>query len=389
MSFKSNRQNVAGKPEVVEGVDPGSFVDADSPFRILERPEYAPDIEQFERQNFGNTIGNLSSIAGSRGGTILAPTEFVGSGSLALPPPIGICLRSSGYKETPVIRIPIGAVAGGPFLAGEGLTQASSGAVGLCAITVRDGDAFLFVHTETGTFDTTSIDGDNSGASVTPSGSPVDPAGFAYVPISEGQESFTYKRYTGPRNTGADGQIKTLVGARSNFTSRFQVGDSVRLEVNIDGVHQTVIDGPYLVGTKPTISPPKFMGAEFALQDGYAAIVQALELSPGNDLQRRPDARSDSGLIATEIASRAGSGSVNPEHALVTDHDFFGKLEDNAQGAITTRVGTTDGNQFWFQAPNAQYVEIAEEDRAGIEVANITLQLNEILGNDDLIIIAG
>ncbi len=55
---------------------------------------------------------------------------------------------------------------------------------------------------------------------------------------------------------------------------------------------------------------------------------------------------------------------------------------------MTTRVGSSEGNRFWIQAPNAQYSGIGDGDRAGLVVANVDLLLHELgSGGNELVLI--
>jgi len=146
-----------------------------------------------------------------------------------------------------------------------------------------------------------------------------------------------------------------------------------------------------LTGTsEPSRVPPQLFSALFGLSDNtdFTPVFNSFSLSSGNDVQLRRDANSSTGILSAKIVSRAGSGEWDPEDVLVATEDYEGKLVGNTTFATSCEVGSTAGNSFVLHAPKAQYADLGKGERSGNVVNNITLRLNESLGDDELIIAA-
>jgi len=393
MALLNRKQQIAIKTEVTEGTaEP--LAAADAAFNIFES-SFSPDIQQFERNPFRTSIGNVASIAGVKTATMSYTTELVGSGNhVTTAPPFASILSSCGFRQIALKNISITSLSG-TFQVGETITGSVGSGTATVAKTSVTGDSTLYLHSQTSTFQAEDITGGTSGATATIAG---DSAlvGFQYAPTSEFNNTTATESSAGGVYLSSsslslfnDGLVHKMAGCRSNLTMRCATGEPMQLAIETTGPLISTIDDAMLTGiTYPTEKPPTFLDAGFSVQ-GYSAVIDNLELTSGNDLQVRKDPNTTAGAISTKIVNRAATGSIDPEGVVIAnEHNFFSNVYTNAEGVLETTIGDTAGNKFIISAVKAQYTNINAGERAGLTTNQIDLSLNESAGNDELVILA-
>lgn len=383
-----NRKSVVAVKNETSGEHSGTtgatLAGSNGAFNIFEA-SFSPEVEQFERNPFRSSIGRRTSIAGVRTGTISFTTELVGSGSAGTAPPFAPLLLPCGFLEKSVTKF-AGTISG-TFEIGESVSQGS----GLTAATVvAVGTDVLYVIDTSGTPGAGTITGADSSATMA-SPTTTSSAGKCYQSRTAPS---TYSATDVPTATVGmytDGIRHQLIHARGNATIRVATGQPAQLQMEFVGPYDNSTDQTLLTPTYPTNTPPTLLNAGFTTQ-GFAGVIDNLEIATNNELAIRRDANAASGVRGTEIVARAMTGSIDPEATLMADHNWFDKLESNTTGSLQVEVSAGSGaagNQFFLSSPNVQYTGISGADRNGIAVNQVELALNESsAGDDDLFIVS-
>ncbi len=387
MALLTRKTQIALKAETNEGnltapVTPGV---ADAAFNIFEAG-FSNDIEQFERNPFRSSVGHMTSIAGVKTGTISFTSELVGSGSAATAPAIGKLLAPCGFREQAIDKL-TGTITG-TFLVGETV----SGTAGSSTVAAVTSDAVYVVATATAFTGTITTDSSDTDGQISTPTYAAD-VGFVY------QSRTTPSTYSSTDVPSAaltmynDGIKHRIQGARGNLSLRASTGQPVQASFEFMGPLVDTTNGTMLSGISyPTATPPTLLSAAFTVQ-GFAGVIDSLEVSTNNELAARRSANATAGVISTKIVSRAPTGSIDPEATVVTgtgSHDWWGKLSNNTEGSLEITIGSATGNKFMIIAPNTQYSGISVADRNGIAVNQVDLSFNEssLAVDDDIQILA-
>ena len=379
MPILKRKTQVALALESVEGTAE-TLTDADAGMLVYD-PDFSTDFSRFERDPARDTLSKLASVMGRRLGSISWRTELKGSGDVTVEPAFDAALKASGFAVLPVSSVAIGAVTGGPFVAGEKITN-GSGFEGFVQGSVEDGDASFFFVTTAGTLGNgDTVTGGSSGATATTSGAPTDDQGFSYHPVSAGVPSATVAIYQ-------DGLKKQLIGARGTVVVSNVSGEPSFLEFSFTGVYDAVTDEPMLSPTyEPTI-PPVFLSVDFYVQGGSGCFA-SLSIDVANTLTPRDCARADGGAISVFVTDRNPAGSIDPEMELVADNDFYGKLADGTPASLSASWGDVPGNTILLSGPYVIEGDVGDGERDGIAVADLALEFRTPgvdTGDDELFI---
>ena len=372
---------VAAAVESVEGTEEALV--ADDALLVYD-VSFDPDVGTFAREPARATLSKLPSVRGVKLGSLSFRAELKGSGNVANAPKWDVFLRACGFERSPVEIAPIGAVAGGPFYAGETAACAPSGASVRIVGNVADGDANIRYVVLSGTpASGDTFTGATSAATATASGAPVTNSGFEYSPVSNSIPSATVAAYV-------DGLKHTLIGARGTVTIDVNAGEPAFLNFSFQGVYASTTDVALLAPTTydPTV-PPVFLGVGFTLGAHEPCFV-AMGIDLANVLEPRRCANNANGAISVMLTGRSPSASIDPELVLVAEFDFFGYLRAGTETRFSTEWGTTAGNVLILASPKCQIDAIGDGDRNGLAVGNLTLNLvtADVDSGDDEIQIA-
>lgn len=371
------KAQIAIEEESVEGTAE-TLVAADAGIRVYE-PSFTANIDRFKRTPARTTLSQLAAVVGKQVGEFSFKTELKGSGAVGTIPSFDDALRACGFARSVVESIAVGAVSGGPYVPGETITGGTSGATGRV---VGEGAAtpINFVVLS-GTFASGEvITGGTSGATSTSSATPTAAQGFEYLPVSSSVPSATIGYYL-------DGVRKLLFGARGSVSIEATNGEPVFLSFSFQGVYGGVADVALLSGvTFETTVPPAFLNVGASVH-GLSAVFGAMTLDIANTIAIRESANATLGVLSAFISGREPTGSIDPEMAIVADHDFYGKLASGATGRLFAEIGSAAGNKVTLGCPLVQYAGVGEGDRDGLALATLDLDLisaSPDTGDDEL-----
>lgn len=377
----TRRRQVAAKVETTEGAwnAPGA---ADAGFLAYD-PKVRPSIPLFRRKPARSTLTSFPGVPGVQTKGFTFGADLVGSGVAATPPAFGTLLKGCGMKQLDPWKLTIGAITGGPFLAGERVTQATSGAVGIAVRRTATGTATFWLLPVSGTFNGTNVvTGATSGATATPSAA-VQGVAVAYTfDSSPTSPSLSIAGYF-------DGILYSALGARGNVTFAFQAGQPGRINLEYNGVLRDTSDAALLTGISyPTKVPPTFLGVSLKLNN-VAIPFQAVSISARNQISERPDAGASPGVLSYLITDREPQLTIDPESTIKADFDFIGLMKAATRFPVEFELVDVAGNTFFFGAPAAQISALSDDDRSGLAVLGTTLDLVGLddNGDDELVIL--
>lgn len=238
-------------------------------------PQLEFETPRYDRVPNQRSMTRLGGLAGIRAGRSTFGLELAGSVG---PNQFQDALHCCGLANEPVSRFAIGAVTGGPFRHGETITQASSGASGLCVGDVWDTMPLLWVAQAfqfgSGTFDGTgTLVGSSSNAQATPSVY-TSPAGRAWWPFSPRQSVVQFDG-SGLLSAVTAGHVLRGVTSRAvaivYYSQTAGVGQQVIVERQAGHftgaeVVENVSTGNTNIGTTQTL------GFEVSIRNGTASI---------------------------------------------------------------------------------------------------------------------
>lgn len=177
-------------------------------------------------------------------------------------------------------------------------------------------------------------------------------------------------------------------GARGNVRLVFRAGQHPVAQFRFLAADFSHVDGALLTTgvVYETTIPQAFLSATLTVQ-GYAAIVESVEIDTGNEVVPRIDANAPSGQRVFIVANRDPIMTFDPELVTVATADFYGQLRSGTIGALNIGpLGATAGNRVTVAAPRVQYTGITPGDRQGIRSLGIDCALTRNAGDDELTI---
>jgi len=198
-----------------------------------------------------------------------------------------------------------------------------------------------------------------------------------YLPVSEGFESCTLYVYK-------DGVFHKITGCRGTFTINGSVGKYLGIKWSFKGIYNAPVDASPAAQMFSSVIPPLLFSAGLTL-DAYAPVATAIEIAMNNDLGKRTDLNTATGLKEIMITGRKPGGSLDPETVTEASYAFWNKWENASVAALNIGpIGSTQGNIITITAPKLQYKEISYGDREGLLTYQVPFQLAMNSGDDEL-----
>jgi len=198
-----------------------------------------------------------------------------------------------------------------------------------------------------------------------------------YLPGSASIPSLTIARYV-------DGKKYLMAGARGTFEIQLRAGRKPIVAFDFLGTALADTDeGPLAAVTYQASVAKPFQNGSFTI-NAYAAIVEAITIATGNQLDLRPDVNSVQGYKSAVIAKRLMTMKLNPEDVLITTHDFWATWEAGTLVAFTAAINGGAGNITTITAPKVQYGKVGQGIRGGMLTYEIDAALRRNAGDDEL-----
>lgn len=358
----------------------GSFISADFGLRISSL-NAAVSMAPIEDDTLSATLSPRKLAMGEKTIQVQVAGKLVGSGVAATKPEHDVYLRACGYASVVAQSAAIGAVTGGPFAAGETITQATSLATGMVVRTCINGDAKLYFTVLSGAFNGTDvITGSSSGATATPSAVPAA-AGFAYHPVTNSQETAAFR-------IEEDGKYKLCYGAMGNFTINAESSGPATIEYTLNGKFAGHGDAALTSGvTTFTTAYPTLLDARAYMDAGlsteFLPVVRSVAFDNQGQAVVRKDANDTTGLIAAQVTGRTPQITLTAESSLNADYDVLEKMADSDSVSIGFGFNAPD-NKVYIFGVNGQITDAPEGDADGFMTNDLQFRMNGVNGDDEL-----
>lgn len=164
---------------------------------------------------------------------------------------------------------------------------------------------------------------------------------------SEASESVTQYFYR-------DGRLHKVLGCVGTFKIGMKTNEIATMDFEFTGLYGGPAQITDTAMATPTFGdaakPPILRSASFTIQ-GYAALIEALNLEIGNKIAKRTDANSSTGIYRYFIQGRDVKGDCDPEVVALSTFNPWSQWDQSTEGALSVTVGSTAGNKCVISSP--------------------------------------
>lgn len=168
-----------------------------------------------------------------------------------------------------------------------------------------------------------------------------------------------------------DGVRLGIAGAMGNCVFSGTVGEVMMAEFTFQGVYQGAADQAISdIDTPETGQPPIFHGINF-VYNSVSLCLASVSFDLGNDVQLRDCANQNDGVLCAVVVGRRPTLTTDPEQQLVATVSPYGDHIGGTPRAVSFSVGS----DIDFAFGRCQITNISDDDRNGIAVAGLTMQV--------------
>lgn len=377
---RTTRREFAFKQEATPGTAE-TIASADVLVRIERDVVPSFDIEAVDLNEAQATSDQRPILTGRK--IISFPVQYVlrGPGDLVTAPVIAPMLESAMFDGAAAMSNAIGSISGGPFVAGETITSDGAGSpTGLVLQETADGTSPIPYIPLTGTIASTEIiTGGTSGATATTSGA-ATAAGYAFRPADSDFEGGSSLHH-GTMQYLQDGLFVEGRGVLSDLTLTFRNGHHCTVEQAFQGAF-SAHGNKALFGVtaypESAVSVPRFLAITCRMGAYNPTDIVDFSVSLANGLVAREDANDTAGdgVRFTGYADKEYSITFDPAFPLPSTKDFLQEFQDGTTFSMEWTHGDTNGSQWTFSAPQAQFQSVGFGDRDRLATAPVELRLN-------------
>lgn len=186
-----------------------------------------------------------------------------------------------------------------------------------------------------------------------------------------------------------DGHYKQIHGAVGNFTVVLPTGKMGYIDWVFQGVWSDTSDVALVTPTYPT-DPIFRVASTTTTFNSNALCFNQISFNSGNRIVAKECSGNAAGVEYFLITDRTPTATAAPESTLKATADHYGDLINETEAELSVLLtGGTGNDTLEFEMTKAQVMTIAESDRNGIVVDNITWQANKngSTNDDELAII--
>lgn len=184
-----------------------------------------------------------------------------------------------------------------------------------------------------------------------------------------------------------DGKKKSIIGAMGNIKFESESGKIVYLTVEFTGKWVAPVDEALPATWSPTTQAPMKMASGTFTVGGGAKSISKFSLDMGCNVVMHPDPSATEGFDSYIITDHDEVIGFDPESEAVATYDLDGIWAAETEFAVVLTV-TNGTDDVTITCAKAQYKEIPEEEREGIDIYDVTCQCNNDSGDDAVSITA-
>jgi hypothetical protein len=200
--------------------------------------------------------------------------------------------------------------------------------------------------------------------------------GAAYSPVSASFESGTIY-------FNNDGVLHKMVGCRGTATLSMKAKAIPYLKFTFTGLYVAPTDTALLTPDYSTFQKPLAVNngntSLFSLL-GYAARLSELSVDIGGSIQYRNLV----GVEEVDFTDRDVTGKAKIESVSIASKDFWTATKNASTGSLAIAHGLVDGNKIFLGAGRVQVMKPAYSDEQSVQMLEVDLTIQPILGNDEI-----
>ena len=365
MAGKHNIAEFAVELEATPGTAE-TIVVGDVLVKIRDGYTITPDQELIDLDEVSSVSTQPAAVIGRRGVTFAVDYVLRGPGDLTTDPAVSDLWLSALFTGAQASTIAIGAIAGGPYFAGETITGTTSAGTGLVLQRTADSALTIPYLPLTGALVTTeTLTGSESAATSTSSAGPID-GGYAFRPAD-------WQTGTGHHVTCKafrDGYQWTGRGCLSDLSFAMNNGGPCIVTQNFLGALTAQGDAALFgVTTFPesTVVVPKFLNATIVFGTFSPNGIVDVNINwPTNPtfVEDANDPAGD-GIVFTDYNRDIPTVSLEVDQELAATYDFFGNMQAGTlqNFELTHGAGGAAGSRWTFSCDKAQFRSIGVGNR--------------------------
>ena len=179
-----------------------------------------------------------------------------------------------------------------------------------------------------------------------------------------------------------------ISGCRGTFQVDLKATEVGKINWEFTGLYTGPVDSSIITAAPAdlAIKPPVFGSASFAV-NAVAAIIESLSITMGNNVVKRADVNSASGVGQYMITGREVTGEINPETVALSTINYVSLWAAATAVALTATVGTVAGNKCKIWSKNSSAVigqpKYGDRENMLIETVPVTFAPSTA-GNDEI-----
>lgn len=301
------------------------------------------------------------AITGGTSGATATPTEDPQSYGLVWVP-----------HTHELLQMGIGAVAGGPYTAGEKVTGGTSAAIGYAYEATKNGDSIIRIKHASGTWQSGEIlTGASSGATATSSS----------VATQSELPSLTIRFFL-------DGTWWEIRGARGTANIEVNAGEPMSIQFSFQGAISDHGDAALFDADENTTIPPLFANLTVDIDDTTDLDINGIGLSFDMTLARHEAANYAGGMKSVTGTSRNWNGTLRIDRKQYGVEDFQNKLENNTKFSMDfAAIGSSSGNRFRLYIPEGQLTDDQDGDRDGLATNELPFKMTSVFDDMEVALI--
>jgi len=344
-----------------------TIVEADVLTRIRNDVRAEPDVDMHSLDEVSAVSSMTPDVAGRAMITFPVSYNLRGPGDLVTAPTIADMFEAAVFSGAAAKTIAIGAIANGPFVAGEIITGGTSLGTGIVLQQIATGSSPIAYIPISGTLQTTEeLTGSFSGATADTSAGPQD-GGYGWRPNDwnddDGSEHhvtcklFRDGFYWTGRGCLADWQIVLTNGGPGVVTQSFRGPWTLYGDVSMFGVTAYPEDDTTV---------PKFLNAGIYIEDEQPTGIREITIAFPNNLEPVEDANDTAadGILYMDYDRQVPTVRLAVDQVATTTYNYFSKFRAGDTFRFECTLGDTAGAKWTFSARQAQFERVIPAEQS-------------------------
>ena len=356
------KQNIA-EFAVEKEATPGTaetIVTGDVLVRLRDGYTISPDHELIDLNELSAVSSKVPAVIGRKAVTFGVTYVLRGPGDLVTAPSAADMIESALFTGAAAKTIAIGAITGGPYVAGEVITGGTNGGTGMVLQQTATGAATLPYLPLAGTLIAEVLTGGTSTATSTSSAGPID-GGWAFRPADWSTGSAHHATCKGFRDgfqwTGrgclSDLQIELNNGGPAIVTQNFLGALTSQGTASLFGI---------TAYPESTVVVPKLLNASILVDTVNPTGIVDVRINWVTNPTFVEDANDTAadGILYTDYSRDVPTVSIEFDQVATATYDYFATMQAGTAipFEITHGAGGAAGTKWTFSGPAAQFREL-------------------------------